>query len=214
MVVNKVATVAALVLVEIGLGDGLVGEVRVFGELENEAETRLVEILHADIGKVLEGAFVTVCDHLGERNLVLHGGEPELGNTSNLLGGLGGLLGLHGSALLLLLIFAVLASLNLGLGGLGSAIYNSGPLLVEGSELGKVLLLKLEDLFLELSLKLGVLLLDTLQACDAALDLGRERLDIAGGTADERAKAALDQVDKLGILSKDGGGSGTIQILC
>jgi hypothetical protein len=58
-----------------------------------------------------------------------------------------------------------------------------------------------------------VFLLDALQAGDPTLDLGRERLDVARRSADEGAEATLDQGDQLGVLGKDGGGGGTVQVL-
>lgn len=180
MVVDEVTAVAALVLVVVGLGDGLVGEVLVLGEFEDEPEAGLVEVLHADIDQRFEGVLIPVRDHLGQGDLVLHGRKPELGNTRHLLGRLGGLLLLLGGgrALGLLRLTLLLTSLDLLVGGLGLAIYNGTALLVQGSELGKILLLQLKDLLLELGLEFGVLLLDTLQAGDAALDLSGERLDV------------------------------------
>ena len=85
MVIDEVTSVAVLLLVEVGLGDGLVGEEFVVLEFEDEAETGAVEVLHADVGQVLQSSLVAVCDHLGERDLVLHGAEPELWNTLDIL---------------------------------------------------------------------------------------------------------------------------------
>lgn len=180
VVVDEVAAVPRLVLVVVGLGDGLVGEVLVLVKLEDEAEAGLVQVLHADVGQVLECALVTVGDHLSEGDLVLHGGQPELWDTVHGLVRLGWLLILLSSLVGILLIVLVLvllillAGLNLLLGGLGGTVDNVGTLLVQRGELGKVFLLQLEDLLLELGLKLGVLLLDSLQAGDALLDLGRQ----------------------------------------
>lgn len=81
MIIDEVTTVAALALVEVGFGDGLVREKLVLGKFEDEAETRLVEVLHANINEVLQGGLITVGNHLGKRNLVLHGRQPELGDT-------------------------------------------------------------------------------------------------------------------------------------
>ncbi len=179
MIVDEIAAIAALVLVVVGLCDGLVGEVVVLSELENEAEAGLVEVLHPDIGQGLEGTLVAVGDHLSKRDLVLHGGEPELGDTRHVGGALGRLLVLDGSTLLFLLLLVFLASLDLLVGGLGLAVDDGGTLLVQRSELGKVLLLELQNLLLELGLELGVVLLDALKASNAALNLGGKRLDVA-----------------------------------
>ena len=85
MVVDEVTAIAVLLLVEVGLGDGLVCEELVLLKLEDEAEPGAVEVLHADIGEVLQRSLVAVCDHLGERDLVLHGAEPELWDTLDIL---------------------------------------------------------------------------------------------------------------------------------
>ena len=85
VVVDEVATVAVLLLVVVRLGDGLVGEELVLLEFEDEAEARAVEVLHADVGQVLQRSLVAVCDHLGERDLVLHGAQPELWDTLDVL---------------------------------------------------------------------------------------------------------------------------------
>lgn len=172
VVVDEVATVAVLLLVVVGLADGLVGEEVVLGELENEAETGAVEVLHADVDELLESLLVAVGDGLGERR-VLHGAEPELGDTLDV--GSGGLLLLIGLGLLALIVALIilalsLASLDLLLGGLSKTVDDLGALLVQGSELGEELLLKLENLLLELSLELGVLLLHALKAINTSAD--------------------------------------------
>lgn len=144
--------------------------------------------------------------------MVLHGGEPELWNALDVLIRLSRLLFLvSGLSSLFFLLLVVLAGLDLLLGGLSIAIDNGGTLLVKWCELGEVFLFQLEDLFLELSLEFGVLLLDALQASDALLDLGRQGLDVTGGAANKGAKSALDQLDKLWVLREDRGSCG---ILC
>ncbi|KAI6766254.1 hypothetical protein HG530_007324 [Fusarium avenaceum] len=132
------------------LGDGGVLEVVVGGELEDETETGLVKVLHADVDEVLEGGLITISDHLGERDLVLHGGEPELGDTGNIVGDIRLLLRLD--SILSLGLVVLLASLDLILSRLGLSVDNGRTLLVERRELGEVLLLKLENLLLELGL--------------------------------------------------------------
>lgn len=180
VVVDEVATVAVLLLVVVGLADGLVGEELVVGEFEDETETGAVEVLHADVGQVLEGLLVTVGDGLGEGR-VLHGAEPELGDTLQ-VSGRSLLLSarLLGLILVVLVVLALgLAGLDLLLGGLGLAVDNLCALLVQRGELGEELLLKLKDLLLELSLELGVLLLHALEAVNAFPDRGGQRLDVA-----------------------------------
>lgn len=179
MVVDKVATVAVLLLVEVGLGDGLVGEELVLVEFEDEAEAGAVEVLHADIGESLQRGLVTVCDHLGERDLVLHGAEPELGDTLDVLALVLVELSLGLVLIILVVLVLLLANLDLLLRGLGGAVDNLCAGLVQRCELGKVLLLELENLLLELCLELGVLLLDALEAGDTATNRGRERLNVA-----------------------------------
>jgi hypothetical protein len=180
VVVDEVATVAVLLLVVVGLAEGLVGEEGVLGKLEDKTETGAVKVLHADVDEVLENLLVAVGDGLGEGR-VLHGAEPELGNTLDVGGG--GLLLLIGLGLLLVVVLVVLtlglAGLDFLLGGLGLAVDDLGTLLVERGELGEELLLELEDLLLELGLKLGVLLLHTLEAVNAPPDGSGQRLDIA-----------------------------------
>jgi hypothetical protein len=59
-----------------------------------------------------------------------------------------------------------------------------------------------------------VLLLDALEARDAALDLSGKRLDVAGRTADEAVETALDQRHEARVLGKNGRSSGALQVLC
>lgn len=213
MVVDEVTAVAILILVVVGLGDGLVGEELVLGELEDEAESRSVEVLHTNVGELLEGLLVALGDHLGERDLVLHGGQPELRNTGRgltlILLLLLGLLGL-----LLILLLVLLSGLDLIIGGLDTTVHDGGTALVQGSEFAKVLLLELQNLLLELSLQLGVLLLNALQAGHAAADGGRKRLDVARRAADELTKLTLDHVDQSRVAGEEGGGSGAVQGFC
>lgn len=177
VVVNEVATISTLVLVVVGLRDGLVGEELILCELEDQTESRLVEVLHANVGELLEGLLIPLSDHFRQRNLVLHGRQPKLGDTGGSLAF--GLLLLLCIVVLLVLLFVFLASLNLGLGGLHTSVNNCGPALIQRGKLGEVLLLKFQDLLLELSLQLRVLLLDTLQASDAAADDRGQGLDVA-----------------------------------
>lgn len=217
VIIDEVTSIAGLVLVEVGLGDGLVGEKLILLKLENETETGLVEVLHTDVDQVLQGALVTVGDHLSEGDLVLHGGQPELWNTADMFGDLSGLLLLLGLLSLLLLIVVLLivffAGKDLLLGGFGLAVDDLGTLLVEWGKLGKVLLLKLENLFLELGLEFGVFFLNAFETSDALLNLGRQGLDVAGGSANERAKTALNHLNKLRVLSKNGGSRSAVQLV-
>src|SRR5690606_5150241 len=106
-------------LVVVGLGKGLVVEELVLRELEDEAEAGLVEVLHPDVDKVLERGLVPVRNHLRERDLILHGGQPKLRDAVDRLGGLGGLGGLLGRLRLLalsLLALDYLALLDLLIG--------------------------------------------------------------------------------------------------
>jgi hypothetical protein len=177
VVVDEVTTVTVLLLVVVCLGDGLVGEELVLGELEDETESGAVQVLHADVGQELEGALVTVGDGLGERR-VLHSGKPELGDTLD-VGGRLVILSLVGLIILVVvLLFVLLASLDLLLGRLGGTVDDLGTLLVERGVLGEELLLEGEDFLLELGLELGVLLLDALETSDTSADGGRERLDV------------------------------------
>lgn len=216
MVVDEVTTVAHLALVVVSLGESLVREELVGGELEDDAEAGNVEVLHADVGKMLEGSLIAVRDDLSKRNLVLHGRQPELRNTGNILGNIALLLlGFGGGVLLLLLLVLVLlGSLDLVIRGLDGAVDNLRTALVERGELGKVLLLKFENLLLELGLELGVLLLETLEAGDTAANRGREGLDVAGGATNQRSKTSLDHRDKMGVLGKDGRSRGPVHVLC
>jgi hypothetical protein len=177
VVVDEVTTVAVLLLVVVCLGDGLVGEELVLGELEDETESGAVQVLHADVGQELEGTLVTVGDGLGERR-VLHGGQPELGDTLD-VGGRLVVLSLVGLIILVVVfLFVLLASLDLLLGRLSGAVDDLGTLLVERGVLGEELLLEGKDFLLELGLELGVLLLDALETSDTSADGGRERLDV------------------------------------
>jgi len=106
VVVDEVAAVAVFLLVEVGLGDGLVGEEVIFLKLEDEAEARAVQVLHANVRQVLECSLVAVCDHLGKRDLVLHGAEPELGDALDVLAFILVELGLGGIVVVLINLLA------------------------------------------------------------------------------------------------------------
>ena len=73
VIIDEVATVAALGLVEVGLGDDLVLKELIFGKLKDETESGSVKVLHTKIGQVLQGTLISIGDHLGKRDLVLHG---------------------------------------------------------------------------------------------------------------------------------------------
>jgi hypothetical protein len=62
------------------------------------------------------------------------------------------------------------------------------------------LLLDLEDGELELGLDLRVLDLEALQAVNTPADGRGKRLDVARGTADERAELALGKSEERGVL--------------
>jgi hypothetical protein len=196
VVVDEVATVAVLLAVEVRLGQDAVGEEVVVGELEDEPESGLVEVLHADVDQVAQRRLVLLHDDLLERDVVLHRRQPKLGDTLDGAGRLG---------LLVLLVVALgglgilgegrLAGLDFGLGGLGAAVDDDGSPLVERGELLEVLLLKLEHVLLELGLELAVLLLDALEAGDAAANIGWQVLDVAGRAADELVELVLHQGD-------------------
>jgi hypothetical protein len=85
VVVDEVTTVTTLLLVIIGLCDLLVGEKVVFGKFEDKLEAGTVKVGHADIGEMLKGSLVPIGDGLGEREVVLHGRQPELWNTLKVL---------------------------------------------------------------------------------------------------------------------------------
>jgi hypothetical protein len=206
VVVDEVAAVAVLLLVEVGLGDGLVGEELVLVELEDQTEAGAVEVLHADVGERLERSLVAVCDHLGERDLVLHGAEPELGDALDVLALVLVELGLGLVLVVLIVLVNLLADLDLVFRGLRCAVDDLRTGLVEGRELGEVLLLELQDLFLELGLELGVLLLDALEAGNATADGGGQRLDVATRAADERAELVLHHGDERGVGGEEAGG--------
>jgi hypothetical protein len=216
VVVDEVATVAVLLLVVVGLADGLVAEESVLSELEDEAETRAVEVLHADVGQVLENLLIAVGDGLGERR-VLHGAEPELRDTLD-IGGSGLLLliglGLLGLIIALIVLALGLTSLDLLLGRLSKTVDDLGALLVQGSELGEELLLELENLLLELSLKLGVLLLHALEAVNASADGSGQRLDVAGGLANKTRELVLHHRNEARVLCEEGSGGGAVEVLC
>lgn len=142
MIVDEVSAVTILFPVEIRLGDGLVGEEVVVGELKDESETGSVEILHPYVGQRAEGLFVTVCNQLSERDLVLHSGEPELRNAFYWLRRISLFLTL-GFLCALLVLFLVLASIDFFFSGLGLTIDDLGSLFVKRREFGKVLFLKL-----------------------------------------------------------------------
>jgi hypothetical protein len=213
VVVDEVTAIAVLLLVEVGLGDGLVGEELVLLELEDQTKAGSVQVLHADVGEGLERSLVAVCDHLGERNLVLHGAEPELGDTLDVLALVLVELSLGLVLVVLVVLVDLLAHLDLVFRRLRCAVDDLGTGLVEGSELGEVLLLELEDLLLELGLELGVLLLDALEARNAATDRRGQGLDVATRAADERAELVLHHGDECGVGGEEAGG-GALERLC
>ena len=72
-----------LLLHVVGLGECGVGEVGVLREVEGEGETVLLalELSGAHISEVGEGVLVALEGGLGDHVVVLHGHQPELGNT-------------------------------------------------------------------------------------------------------------------------------------
>jgi hypothetical protein len=211
VVVDEISAVSVLVLVVVGLGDLLVREELVFLEDEVESESRGVEVAQPDVGEVLKSVLVTLSDSLGKENVVLHGGQPELRDTLHLL---------SGDLLLLLGLFLIVGLLvllsggDLLLSGLSGTVNDGGTLLVERSELGEILLLELENLLLELSLELGVLLLDTTETGDTALNVLRKGLNVSGRTSDKLAELSLDHGDKRRVRGEDGSGSSAVKLLC
>jgi len=174
VVVDEISTVAALFLVVVGLGNRLVGEELVFGKVEDQAEARLVKVLHADVVQVLQSSFVAVGDGLCEGG-ILHGRQPELGNTFGIV--VGCVCWLVRSLLLgvfvVLVLIVLLTSLNLLLTWLARTVDDGGTLFVEWAVFGEELLLQSQDLLLEFGLKLRVLLLNTLEASYSLADRSR-----------------------------------------
>jgi hypothetical protein len=156
---------------------------------------------------VLEGLLIALGDHLGKRDLILHCGEPELRDTAHGLALLllGLLLGL------LLLLFILLAGLNLIIGRLDTTVDYRRTTLVQRSKLAKVLLLEFQDLFLELSLEFGVLLLKTLKASDTAADGWGERFDVAGRATNELTQLSLDHGNKGRVAGEKRGSGGIVK---
>jgi hypothetical protein len=159
---------------------------------------------------VLEGLLVALSDHLSKGDLVLHSRKPELRNAAHRLILL--LLGLFLG--LLLLLFVLLASLDLIFGRLDTTVDYRGATLVQRGELAKVLLLKFQDFFLELSLELCVLLLKTLQASDTAADGWRKGFDVARRATNKLTQLALDHGDKGRVASEERGSGGIVKGLC
>ena len=77
MIVDEVTTIPVLFLVEVRLRNGLVREELIVRELEDQTETRTIEIFHADVGEPLQRLLIAICDGLRERR-VLHRTKPEL----------------------------------------------------------------------------------------------------------------------------------------
>ena len=128
MVVDEVATVPVLFLIEVRLGHDFVGEEFILGKLEDQAEAGTVEILHADVGKKLQRLFIAVGDSLCQGR-VLHRTEPELWNALHVrarcIAGLGWF-----RHLVLILFFVSFAGLDFFRRGLGLAVHDLRALLV------------------------------------------------------------------------------------
>jgi hypothetical protein len=80
---DEIALVADGLLVDVRLLEGLVGEKGRggVGEGKDNLEARFVEVVDADVGEILEDVFVSLGDELGEADVVLERGEPELGDA-------------------------------------------------------------------------------------------------------------------------------------
>ena len=183
MVVDEIATIARIFLVEVCLADRFIREKLILTELEDEAEARTVKVFHSNIREVLQSALVAICDKFREGYLVLHCRKPELWNTRSIFGDFAASLSrcVFFSGLLFFIVLFLLsfAGFYLGIAWLETSIYDSGSLLVERSELGKIPLFKLKDLFLKLSFKFCVLFLHSFETGDTSTDWSRERLDVA-----------------------------------
>lgn len=78
MVIDEITAVAALLLVEVCLGNSFVGEEVVCArEFKDELETRLVKIFHSDVSQVFESSFITLGNQICKRRVVLHGRKPK-----------------------------------------------------------------------------------------------------------------------------------------
>lgn len=141
VIVDEVTTVTSVFTVEVCLGDGAVGKEIVGGELEDESEAWLIEVLHADVGERFQCIFVEIGDEFGKRKLVLHGSQPEFWNTLGILGNLAFALDID--TILFILIVFVFTGLDFSLSWLDRSVYDLGSLLIQWSELGKVFLLEL-----------------------------------------------------------------------
>jgi hypothetical protein len=180
MIIDEIATISALFLVEISLRDSFVGEKLILSKLKDQSEARSVEILHSDISEKFQGLLVSLCYHLREGNLILHGRQPEFWNTGHFRL-------LSGVFLLLLTVFlsflvlpVALPSLNFSFCRLGGSIDDGGTFLVQGGKLLEEFLLELQNLLLELRFKLCVGLLYALKAGDATTHRSRQRFNVAG----------------------------------
>lgn len=77
-------TYANFILVNVGLLKALVGEVLLstLVKVKHQLESLLVfEIFDAEVLEVLEQLLVALGDGVGDANVVLESGEPELGNA-------------------------------------------------------------------------------------------------------------------------------------
>lgn len=113
-VVDEVALIADLLLVEVSLVEDLVLKKVVRSEMELNLEAGLLllgrKVGDGDVNEALERVSVAIGNHLAERGVIAERGEPELGD------GRGGVLagGLRErSVLWVLLLFLLLARLDL-----------------------------------------------------------------------------------------------------
>ena len=83
-VVEQQLSEGLLLFHEVGLGEGGVGEEGVLREVEGEGESMLalaLELGAADITEEAQGLLVVLGDGVSHHGVVLHGREPEVGNT-------------------------------------------------------------------------------------------------------------------------------------
>eukprot|EP00760_Papus_ankaliazontas_P030598 PhM_4_TR4920/c0_g1_i1/m.49420 len=141
---------------------------------QRETLSRVLHESALNIDKVLEAGLVALGDKLTDAAVILEGTEPEPGDALGI-----GALALREAHVLLVLLGET--ALHFLVGGLGDAAHNVAAVLKQRAVLSLVLLVERGELLKVLSVAVVVLLLESLEAADAATDLGRQGGDKLGG---------------------------------
>jgi hypothetical protein len=170
VIIDEIATVASLLLIEIRLCQNLVCEEVVLTKLEFDSEARDVEVGKSDVSEMTQHFLVLGRDQVGNNNHILHRRQPKLGNAlGSSSSGSSSLrlflvLALAGGRHFSVLLFSLESSFHFGVLWLRDTVDDLGSSFVQRTVLLQILLFQFQDFLLEFEFEFGVFGLETLEA--------------------------------------------------